>query len=204
MGFAGEELERFSLNYLDDIATFQAEADGSLPEGYGRDPNLITPVRPWPLTLNTEQRTLLEVLSDITIPGPTLACNPSKLKIADFFDEWLSAPYPKQREDNVVILNGLIMLNAEAIQKHGKAFLALTSDTRLTFVDEMSRLTSPNNAFFRRFRYLAVGGYFTTDLGMRILGYRGNFPLVAFPSISGSALKTINDQLAILGLEDWT
>ena len=36
--------------------------------GYGTDPDLINPAVPWPRTLTSAQRALVEVLADILIP----------------------------------------------------------------------------------------------------------------------------------------
>jgi hypothetical protein len=47
----------------------------------------------------------------------------------------------------------------------------------------------PGQDFFKRFRHLAAGGYYTTPQGMRELGYVGNTPSATFDGPTPEALK---------------
>jgi hypothetical protein len=47
----------------------------------------------------------------------------------------------------------------------------------------------PGQDFFKRFRHLAAGGYYTTPQGMRELGYVGNTPSANFDGPTPEALK---------------
>lgn len=205
MGFISEELvtaphpEGLMLKAKRAAAT--AGAGAGAGAGYGTDPNLVTPVRPWPLTLSGTQRAVLGLLSDIVLPGTGPDDAPSKLNIADFFDEWLSAPYPTQQADRANLLDGLIELDRISVATFGLAFDALSSGQRRAMVVQLSKATGKVQIFFARLRYLVVGGYFTTDVGMAALGYRGNVPLSGFPPVSQDALLVIDEQLAFLGLE---
>lgn len=201
MGFISEELVTvpppggFVLKAKREAVTAGAAT------GYGTDPNLVTPVRPWPLTLSGSQRAVLALLADIILPGIGPDEAPSKLNIADFFDEWLSAPYPTQQRDRTTLLDGIVELDRLSVQTFGAPFDALSAGQRRTMVVQLSNATGDIQIFFARLRYLVVGGYFTTDVGMSALGYRGNVPLSAFPGVSQDALLVIDEQLALLGLE---
>src|SRR6202040_4063092 len=94
-------------------------AAGASP-GYGGDPNLVTPPQaPWPLTLSKHERQLIAILSDIILPGTVEFPPPIKLGIEDVFDQWLSAPYGRQKKDRITITTGLAMVDAEARRGFG-------------------------------------------------------------------------------------
>lgn len=173
----------------------------ALATGYGGDPNLVTPVRPWPLTLSGRQRSVLTLLADIILPGAGPSDAPSTLNIADFFDEWLSAPYPTQQKDRTTLLGGIVELDRLSVAAFGAPFNTLSARRRRAMVARLSNATGDLQVFFVRLRYLVIGGYFTSDVGMWAVGYRGNVPLSAFPPLGEDALLVIDQQLALLGLE---
>ena len=49
-------------------------------------------------------------------------------------------------------------------------------------------------AFFNRFRWLTLCGFYTTEAGRKDVGYIGNVPLAHFPGAT-------DEQLAYLGLK---
>ncbi|MET7846258.1 hypothetical protein ABZT45_48930, partial [Streptomyces sp. NPDC005356] len=72
-----------------------AEA-GTAPQGYGTDPNLVTPHTPWSRTLSERERALVGALADIVLPGAAEYPAPSAMGIADFFDDWAAGGSPRQ------------------------------------------------------------------------------------------------------------
>src|ERR1051326_8373758 len=77
---------------------------------YGTDPNVMEVYKPgnlWPLTLSAEQRQTAAALCDLILPADDHSPSASRLKVHDFIDEWISAPYQKQQEDRQIILQGL-------------------------------------------------------------------------------------------------
>src|SRR5579872_1973706 len=100
-------------------------AAGSAKAGYGTDPNLMKVYQPgdlWPLTFTKEQHHLVSVLCDVILPADEKSPGASELKVPDFMDEWVSAPYPKQQADRKLILRGLDWLQAESKRRFGKGF----------------------------------------------------------------------------------
>ena len=178
---------------------------GALEPGYGSDPNLVTPAVPWALSLSSLQRHAIAVLADIILPGTTDHPAPSQAGIAQFFDEWLSAPYPTQRKDRVLVLLGLQLANDEAQARFGKSFLTAPLGQQTRVVEAMAHGATLERAaegqtFFRRFRRLVVGGYFTSNAGFRAIGYIGNVPLRTPPTVSADVLSIIDDELRKLAL----
>ena len=175
------------------------EAALGVPDGYGLDPNMVTPTVPWPLTVTPVELTAIEILADAILPG-SFEPAPSRVGIAAFFNEWLSAPYQQQLMDRKNVLGGLTQLNAESRARYGVDLPGLSPIDLQDILSWLSNATGTINNFFVRFRYLVVGGYFTTDDGMQAIGYRGNVPLSSFPPVTSDGQAIIQDQLAKLGL----
>jgi len=178
---------------------FEGESQFGASSGYGTDPNLVTPHSTWPLTLTLYERHFLVALSDIILPASADAPAPSEIRIDDFFDDWLSAPYQQQSDDKTKILAGLDQLNGIAWAMFKNDFILLSSGNKRKAVDELTR-DAIGVKFFVRFRSLLLGAYFTSDEGMRALGYRGNVPLRKPAQISNEAHRIIEKELKKLGL----
>ncbi|MEV0830365.1 gluconate 2-dehydrogenase subunit 3 family protein [Nonomuraea rubra] len=172
------------------------------PQGYGTDPNLVTPYTPWPRTLSEHQRALIAVLGDIILPGTGDYPAPSEMGIVDFIDDWVSAPYETQQKQGMVIRSGLLMVDEESQRRFGAGFLELDDAMRRKIVDVIASpdTATDNRAFFVRIRHLVVGGYFTSDIGFQAIGYIGNVPLQAFPGVSPEAKSMVEEELRKLGL----
>jgi hypothetical protein len=157
--------------------------------GYGTDPNLVDPYKIgdlWPLTFNPEQRRLAEALCDVIIPADDKSPSAGKLRVHDFIDEWISAPYPKHQAHKKEILEGLDWLDAESQKRFQKKFVDLAEAEKHQICDD---ICNPEKAkkhferptlFFSRFRDLAMSGFYTTPEGMKDVGYVGNVPLQKF------------------------
>lgn len=170
--------------------------------GYGLDPNLVTPIVPWANLLTADQLLAIEVLSDAILPGTGSVPSPSGAGIGSFFAEWLSAPYQAKQADLQTVLEGLQLVETECRGRFGCPLATLTPQQMHAILVWMATAnpTGNVNKFFVRLRYLLIGGYFTTDAGMRELGYRGNVPLLDFPPVTAAAHAIILEELARLGL----
>ena len=98
------------------------------------------------------------------------------------------------RGDRPVVLNGLLWIEAESQKRFGKAFPALADAQRAQIADDIcSTASKPEFAdaakFFAKFRDLTAGGFYTTPVGMKDIGYRGNVPLEKFDGPPIEALK---------------
>ena len=172
----------------------------STGSGYGTDPNLITPVTTWPRTLSRHQLRLIAALSDVILPGTGDDPAPSKIGIARFFDEWLSAPYKNQQGDRSTILAGLDLVDRESKRVFWIGFLWLTDKRKRRIIDGIIAAGGDSRKFFARFRYLVVGAYFTSDAGFKAIGYLGNVPLQGYAPVSNELQRTIDHELQKLGL----
>jgi Gluconate 2-dehydrogenase subunit 3 len=166
-----------------------AGAAGKPASGYGLDPDLIKAYKPgdlWPLTFSAAQRRQVAALCDVVIPAEGSCPGASAVGVTDFIDEWVSAPYPDNARDAKTILEGLAWLDAESTGRFGSVFAEAAEAQRAALCEEISRDPPekpglrPAVDFFRRFRNLAAGGFYTTPEGMKDIGYVGNVPLARF------------------------
>jgi hypothetical protein len=166
--------------------------------GYGTDPDLVKewePGGPWPLTLGLDSRATATALCDLIIPADERSPAASAVGVVDFIDEWISAPYPQQRADRELVLNGLAWLDAHAFKRFRKTFAYLADPEKTAIADD---ICSPAKArpdfeaaakFFAKFRDLTAGGFYTTPVGMKDIGYTGNVPLERFDGPPLEVLK---------------
>ena len=165
-----------------------AEAAETKPSanGYGTDPDLMKIYQPgdlWPLTLTPEQRKTTTALADVILPADDLGPAASALRVPEFIDEWVSAPYPLQAKDRPVILQGLNWIEAEAQRRFGEDFSALSPDEHRAICDDIAWPADAKPEFraaanfFNRFRNIAAGAYYGTPEGWKAIGYVGNTPL---------------------------
>lgn len=167
--------------------------------GYGKDPNLLKVHQIgelWPLTLSESQRATATVLSDLIIPADDQSPAASKVGVVDFIDEWISAPYPDNKRDKPVVVQGLAWLDTEAQRRFKNNFSALMEKERVAICDDISA-AKPAAAFaqaatfFTRYRALTAGGYYTTPVGMKDLRYVGNVAMTTFEGPPPEVLKKL-------------
>lgn len=175
-----------------------ASAVASGQRGYGTDPDLMKewkPGGPWPLTLTDAGRETVRALCDLIIPADEHSPAASTVGVVDFIDEWISAPYPQQRGDRDLIVPGLEWIETESQRRFGKAFPALADAQRARIADDICSTSkaapefSAAAKFFAKFRDLTAGGFYTTPIGMKDIGYVGNVPLATFDGPPLEALK---------------
>ena len=133
------------------------------------------------------------ILADFILPATATAPSASSLGVPDFVDEWVSAPYPDQVKDRPIIRDGLKSLMNDVLRgdagKRAAALGALPASA-----DE------PAHTFFKRFRALTVGAYYTTEAGFKDIGYIGNVARASDPGPSAEVKAAIEAQLKKLGL----
>lgn len=179
--------------YVVDSLAFGARAVPTTAQrvagGYGPDPDILRTYKPgdlWALTMTAAQRATTTALCDVIIPADSGGPAASAVGVPAFIDEWISAPYPGHDADRRIILEGLAALDADAQARFGGNFTSLSAARKLQLCEELSQPRSASQPFrrgapfFKRFRDLTAGGYYTTPEGMKDLGYVGNRPLVAF------------------------
>ncbi len=161
--------------------------------GIGTDPNLLKKEIPWPLVLTEAEMKTVKVLGDIIIPADENGPEASAVGVPDFINEWVSAPYEQQQADLQVLRNGLVWLDAESQKRFGKAYAAAAPDQQTAILDDIVKLGTPARkeayGFFKMFRDRVAGGYYSTPIGWKAIGYVGNTPMAEFPGPPPEVLK---------------
>lgn len=170
--------------------------------GYGTDPNLVKPApAPWSRIMTREQLQAAAILADFILPTSGGAPSASALGVPDFLDEWVSAPYPDQVKDRPIVLDGLNDLFWQAQRRFGVGFLAASPAQRTEILAALPKASKASTkAFFRKFRHLVVGAYYTTQAGFKDIGYIGNVARQADPGPSPEVMAAVEAQLKKLGL----
>ncbi|HEY8572303.1 gluconate 2-dehydrogenase subunit 3 family protein [Phenylobacterium sp.] len=162
-------------------------------KGYGTDPNLVKPApAPWPRILTKDELQATAVLADFILPATATAPAASALGIPDFIDEWVSAPYPDQVKDRPIVRDGLKKLIPDIVRGDAAK--------RTAALSALPRSTGDDREFFRKFRRLVVGAYYTTEVGFKDIGYIGNEARGSDPGPSAEVKAVLEQRLKALGL----
>ena len=191
-------------------ATYRLEPGASAPgplrefeptmQGYGPDPDMIKAYEKgafWPLTLSAEQKQLAASLSDLIIPADEHSPSASAVGVVDFIDEWVSAPYPQQREDRETVLNGFAWLDGQARHHAEQPFAKLHEAQQRKICDRICNVSrAPADLqvpaqFFATYRNLTAAGFYTTLAGRKDLKYIGNVALTHFDGPPAELLKRL-------------
>ena len=198
---------RIAIQWMLGAAASIAAKDGGLfaaedavkAKGYGPDPSMVRIYKPgdvWPLTLTEPQRRTARALCDLIMPADDASPSASAVGVHDFIDEWISSPYSAQAGDRRTILDGLQWIDDEAGLRFKKIFADLTPEQQTAICDDIAN-PRPNaehkkaSSFFKRYRDLTAGGYYTTPEGMKAIGYVGNLPSATFEGPPVEALKHV-------------
>lgn len=196
---------RARANYNDNLEP-GASAAGALRQfeptmdGYGPDPDLVKAYEKgafWPLTMNAEQKQLAASLSDLIIPADEHSPAASAVGVVDFIDEWISAPYPQQRQDRVTVLNGFAWLDGQARHRFEQPFAMLHEPQQRAICDQICNLSRAGPElqgpaqFFAKYRNLTAAGFYTTAAGRKDVKYIGNVALTHFDGPPVELLKKL-------------
>jgi hypothetical protein len=176
-------------------------------DGYGRDPNMLEPSYPWPLTLTQNELLAATALVDLILPADGDQSSASAVGVPAFLNEWVSAPYPDQQEDRALIVPGLAWLDQEAQTRGGRRFAHLDAAGQKAIADDIAYrdrikpgLEKPAQ-FFARARSLTMGAYFTSEEGWKYLGYLGNTPATGdYAGPTPDALAHVQKLVESMGL----
>lgn len=193
-------LAAMALPELTGAAVAAQKHDGK--NGYGTDPVLTGSHQLgalWPLSFNAEQRRCAAALCALIIPADEHSPSAAALEVHQFIDEWVSAPYPRQQQDRVLITEGLAWIDAEAQRRfgEGRVFAALAEDEQRQIADEIcfkpkaAPALEKATTFFARFRDLTAGGFYTTPQGTKDLGFVGNRPSAEFQGPTEAVLQIV-------------
>ena len=118
--------------------------------------------------LDAHQLKTLETLADAIVPGSTAA------RVAPFLDQLIHVESPARQRDFVGALGAFDMA---AVRKHGKPWVGITAADQDGILREASTgdaKASPMRAHFENLKTWIAGAYYSSEPGMRELGWDGN------------------------------
>ena len=120
----------------------------------------------------------ITLLGDIIIPKDKVSGSASEAKVPEFI-EFIVKDMP---EHQTPMRGGLRWLDLNSLKRFGNSFANITDKQRLELVDEIAY---PNKAkttmkqgvaFFNLIRNLTTTGFYTSEMGVKDVGYMGNVP----------------------------
>lgn len=125
-----------------------------------------------------EEMATITLLGDIIIPKDDVSGSASDAKVPEFIEYIVN----DMTQHQVPMRGGLRWLDLKCIELYGKAFTDCTKEQQIEMVDaiaypkkakpEMSQGVS----FFNLMRNLTATGFYTSEMGVKDVGYVGNTP----------------------------
>jgi hypothetical protein len=120
----------------------------------------------------------ITILADIIIPKDDVSGSASDAKVGDFI-EFIVKDMP---EHQTPMRGGLRWLDIQCLTRFEKAFTDCSHEQQMQMVDEIAwpKKAKPEMAqgvaFFSLMRNLTASGFYTTEIGVKDVGYMGNVP----------------------------
>lgn len=120
----------------------------------------------------------ITVLADMIIPKDEKSGSASDAKVPEFI-EFIVKDIPSHQ---VPMRGGLRWLDIQCLNRYNNTFKDATGEQQLEMVNDIAwpEKVKPGMeqgvAFFNRMRDLTASGFFTSEMGVKDLGYAGNMP----------------------------
>lgn len=124
------------------------------------------------------EMTTITILGDIIIPKDEVSGSASDAKVP----EWIEFIVKDMPQHQVPMRGGLRWLDLQCLKRYEKAFKDCTPQQQMEMVDEIAwpAKAKPEMAqgvsFFNLIRNLTVTGFYTSEIGVKDIGYKGNTP----------------------------
>lgn len=125
-----------------------------------------------------EELATITILGDIIIPKDDVSGSASDAKVP----EWIEFIVKDMPEHQVPMRGGLRWLDMQCLRRYEKPFKNCTQQQQMEMVDEIAwpAKAKPEMAqgvaFFNLIRNLTVTGFYTSEIGVKDIGYKGNTP----------------------------
>jgi hypothetical protein len=125
-----------------------------------------------------EEMATITILADIIIPKDAVSGSASDAKVPEFI-EFIVKDMPKHQ---IPLRGGLRWLDVQCLNRFDKAFKDCSQAQQIELVD---MIAYPNKAkpemsqgveFFKLMRNLTCTGFYTSEIGVKDIGYAGNTP----------------------------
>jgi gluconate 2-dehydrogenase gamma chain len=125
-----------------------------------------------------EEMATITILADIIIPKDEISGSASDAKVPDFI-EFIVKDKP---EHQTPMRGGLRWMDMQCLTRFEKPFKNCSHEQQMQLVDEIAwpKKAKPEVAqgvaFFSLMRNLTASGFYTTEIGVKDVGYMGNVP----------------------------
>jgi hypothetical protein len=134
------------------------------------------------ITANTfftaQEMATITVLCDIIIPKDDISGSASEAKVPEFIEFIVK----EKTENQVPLRGGLRWLDMQCLTRYEKAFKDCSTQQQMEMVDEIAwpkkakKEMAVGVKFFNLMRNLTATGFYTSEIGVKDLGYKGNVP----------------------------
>lgn len=125
-----------------------------------------------------EEMATIAVLADIIIPKDAVSGSATDAGVPAFI-EFIVKDMPQHQTP---MRGGLRWLDVESLKRFEKSFVSLTPEQRIQIVDDIAYpdKVKPGMkqgvSFFNLMRNLTATGFYTSEMGVKDVGYKGNIP----------------------------
>ena len=126
----------------------------------------------------SKEMAAITILADIIVPKDAISGSASDAKVVDFI-EFIVKDMPQHQ---IPMRGGLRWLELQSLNRFEKSFTAITEQQRLAIVDgiaypgKVKANMQQGVAFFNLMRNLTLTGFYTSEIGVKDIGYDGNKP----------------------------
>lgn len=161
-----------------EVAKQAEEIIGSF--SYGRTPEeaLVNEKLMADIFFTEREKSMVSIIADIIIPKDEISGSATESGVPDFI-EFMMKDAPKFQ---LPMRGGMMWLENLSYTTFEKSFLDITAEERITLID---KIAYPNIAgadmkfgvnFFNLMRNMTCTGFFTSQIGIKDIGYAGNRP----------------------------
>ena len=178
-------------------ATQQPPAVRTGPRGDAWDPDLINIKKDPKRLLTQAEMATLGALADVIIPADTKSPSATAVGAHHYINEHVSAAGTGYERDLVRIRGGVSWLNLESQKRYSRTFIRLTTAQKTAICDDICYPAGAKPEFqaaarfFSLVRNLVSTGFYTTDAGMKDIGYMGNVALPKWELPPAAVLKKL-------------
>lgn len=153
-------------------------AEVNLDDRMQEEKDYLVKINAQPNFFDAHEMATITVLGDIIMPKDAISGSASDAKVPAFI-EFIVKDMP---DHQVPVRGGLKWLDIYCYKKNEKAFIECTKEQQLSIVDEIAypKKAKPELAqgvsFFNKMRDLVTTAFYTSEIGVKDLGYMGNVP----------------------------
>lgn len=161
-----------------DKKNIASSADAALADRMQEEKAYLAKIEKEPKFFTEHEMATITVLGDIIIPKDEVSGSASEAKVPEFI-EFIVKDMPSHQTP---LRGGLRWLDLHCYKLYEKAFVNLSTAQQIEVVDSIAypnkapKELAQGVAFFNTMRDLVTTGFYTTEMGVKDLGYVGNAP----------------------------